>query len=96
MRSYSEPQSTGNLLRIPVSGGIASVLRSIWPVRLGGQCKWEISSRIQDGKVLVSAGLKDRNGCTLRVVRRASKTVSPTLTLIQDGKVKTEQKMEFG
>jgi len=66
------------------------------PVHLGGECKWEISSRIRDSKSLVSAGLKDRNGCTLRVVRRASETVSPTLTLIQDGKVKTEQKMEFG
>jgi len=66
------------------------------PVHLGGECKWEISSRIRNSKSLVSAGLKDRNGCTLRVVRRASETVSPTLILIQDGKVKTEQKMEFG
>jgi hypothetical protein len=66
------------------------------PVLLGGQCKWEISSRIRDGKSLVSAGLKDRNGCTLRIVRRASQTVSPTLTLIKDGKVETEEKMKFG
>jgi len=66
------------------------------PVHLGGECKWEISSRIRDGKSLVSAGLKDRNGCTLRIVRRAGKTVSPTLSLIKDGKVETEQKMKFG
>ena len=66
------------------------------PVHLGGECKWEISSQIRDSKSLVSAGLKDRNGCTLRVVRRAGQTVSPTLTLIKDGKVEMEQKMKFG
>jgi len=66
------------------------------PVLLGGQCKWEISSRIRDGKSLVSAGLKDINGCTLRIVSQEGKTVSPTLTLIKDGKVETEDKMQFG
>lgn len=66
------------------------------PVRLGGACKWKISGRSKDGKVLVSAGLKDSNGCTLRTVRRESKAVSPTLTLAQGGKVEAEQKMEFG
>jgi hypothetical protein len=66
------------------------------PVRLGGQCHWEISSGTRDGKAMVSAGLKDGNGCTLRSVRRASKRISPVLTLIQDGKVRTEEKMKFG
>ena len=66
------------------------------PVLLGGKCKWEISSRIRDGKSLVSADLKDRNGCTLGIVRQQGKTVSPTLTLIKDGKVETEEKMKFG
>jgi hypothetical protein len=66
------------------------------PVRLGGRCKWEISSRTQDGKPMISAGLKDENGCTLRIVRRAGETISPTLTLIQDGQVKAEEKMKFG
>ena len=66
------------------------------PVLLGGECKWEISSLIKNGNSVVSAGLKDRNGCTLRIVRRAGQTVSPTLTLIKDGKVKTEEKMKFG
>ncbi len=66
------------------------------PVRLGDECKWEISPRTRDGKAMVSAGLKDRNGCTLRIVGRASERVSPTLTLIQDGKVRTEEKMKFG
>ncbi len=66
------------------------------PVLLGGQCKWEISSRIQNSKSLVSAGLKDINGCTLRIVSQSGKTVSPTLTLIKDGKIETEEKMKFG
>jgi hypothetical protein len=66
------------------------------PVRLGGPCKWEINSQTRDGKQLVSAGLKDENGCTLRIVRKAGQTISPTLTVMQDGKVKAEEKMQFG
>jgi hypothetical protein len=66
------------------------------PVRLGGPCKWEISSQTRDGKQLISAGLKDENGCTLRIVRKAGQTISPTLTMIQGGKVKMEEKMQFG
>ena len=66
------------------------------PVRLGGLCNWQISSGTKDGRAMVSAGLKDINGCTLRTVRRAGNRISPTLTLIQDGKVRTEEKMKFG
>jgi len=55
-----------------------------------------IKGRIKNSKSLVSAGLKDINGCTLRIVRQAGKTVSPTLTIIKDGKIKTEEKMKFG
>ena len=66
------------------------------PVLLGGECRWQISSRIRDGKSLISAGLKDINGCTLRSLRRNGQMVSPVLTLIKDGKVETEEKMKFG
>ena len=66
------------------------------PVRLAGPCKWQISARTRNGKPTVSAALKDENGCTLRIVRRGGKTISPTLTLIQGGKVKAEEKMTFG
>ena len=66
------------------------------PVLLGGECKWDISSRNQEGKSLISAGLKDRNGCTLRSVRRNSQMVSPILSLIKDDKVEAEEKMKFG
>jgi hypothetical protein len=66
------------------------------PVVLGGECKWQISSRTQEGKSLISAGLKDRNGCTLRLVRRNGQMVSPTLSLLKDGKVEAEEKMKFG
>jgi hypothetical protein len=66
------------------------------PVRLGGRCQWEISARTRDGKPMVSAGLKDINGCTLRIVRQAGRTISPTLTLIQAGRIKAEKEMTFG
>ncbi len=66
------------------------------PVRLGGQCKWKISSGTKDGKAMVSAGLKDGNGSTLRIVRRGREMPSPRLTLIQNGKVRAEEKMKFG
>ena len=66
------------------------------PVRLAGQCKWQISSTTRDGKAMVSAGLKDENGCTLRLVRLSGKILSPRLSLLQDGKVKAEKDMEFG
>ena len=66
------------------------------PIRLVGQCHWEINSRTRRGKPTISAGLKDENGCTLRIVRRAGRTVSPKLSLIQDGKTKAEEDMRFG
>jgi hypothetical protein len=66
------------------------------PVRLGGECKWEISSRIQKAKMMVSAGLKDNNGCTLRSVNGPKKGLSPMLALVKDGTVIKQKKMEFG
>ncbi len=81
--------------KMKLFSSVADALKGT-PVLLGGQCKWEISFRIRGGKSLISAGLKDRNGCTLRIVRQEGKTVSPTLTLIKDNKVKTEEKMKFG
>lgn len=66
------------------------------PVRLGGQCKWKISSGTKDGTAMVSAGLKDGNGCTLRILSGAGDRISPRLTLIQNGKVRAEEKMKFG
>jgi hypothetical protein len=66
------------------------------PVRLAGPCKWQISSKRKSGKAVVSAGLKDENGCTLRSVRNSRSTRSPRLSLIKDGKVKAEERMKFG
>jgi hypothetical protein len=66
------------------------------PVRLGGQCKWLINSGMKDGKPVISAGLKDENGCTLRILRGAGDRKSPSLTLIHNGKVRAEEKMKFG
>ncbi|MBN2316767.1 MAG: hypothetical protein JXM79_22760 [Sedimentisphaerales bacterium] len=66
------------------------------PVRLAGPCKWEITARIRNGNPMISAGLKDENGCTLRIVRKGGRTLSPKLTLIQNGQVKAEKTMTFG
>ncbi len=66
------------------------------PVRLGGQCQWNISSGLKKGKPVISAGLKDENGCTLRILTGAGERKSPKLTLIRDGKVRAEEKMKFG
>ena len=66
------------------------------PVRLGGTCKWEISSGIREKDALVSAGLKDENGSTLRIVNGATGDPSPQLTLIKDGKTVAQEKMSFG
>jgi len=45
---------------------------------------------------MVSAGLKDGNGCTLRWVMLSGRRLSPRLTLVRDGKVETEKYLEFG
>jgi len=66
------------------------------PVRLAGPCKWQIESKRQSGKAVVSAGLKDENGCTLRSVRQARGRPSPKLTLVKGGKVELEEDMKFG
>ena len=66
------------------------------PVRLGGQCQWNISSGMKSGKPVISAGLKDGNGCTLRILSGAGDRKSPKLTLIRDGKVRAEENMKFG
>jgi hypothetical protein len=66
------------------------------PVRLAGTCKWDISAKRSKGKAMVSAGLKDENGCTLRLLRRSGKTLSPRLSLIKDGKTILEESMKFG
>jgi hypothetical protein len=66
------------------------------PVRLGGPCKWEITSTRREGQAMVSAGVKDENGCTLRVLSQSGEDLAPRLSLIKDGKVAAEQAMEFG
>ncbi len=66
------------------------------PVRLGGQCQWNISSGLKNGNQVISAGLKDGNGCTLRILSGAGDRKSPKLTLIRDGKVRAEENMKFG
>lgn len=66
------------------------------PIRLAGPCKWQIESKSKSGKAMVSAGLKDENGCTLRSVRKARERPSPRLILVKNGKVELEEDMKFG
>ena len=81
--------------RMRLSASMAEA-REASPVRLGGPCQWDIQSNRRNGKAQVSAGLKDENGCTLRYVRQSNRMQSPSLSLIKDGKVVTEEAMEFG
>ncbi len=81
--------------KMKLSSSVAEALTGT-PVRLGGQCKWQISSARKSGKAMVSAGLKDENGCTLRLVRRSGRTLSPRLSLLKDGTVELEENMKFG
>ena len=66
------------------------------PIHLISQCQWDISTRTQRDDAVISAGLKDKNGCTLRVVRNSGQTISPKLTLTKDDKVVMKEKMKFG
>lgn len=67
------------------------------PVQLAGDYRWEISASVSEGKTVVAAGLKDQNGCTLRMVRGADKERVPMLALSQNGAIsKKPEKMEFG
>lgn len=63
---------------------------------LAGNCKWDISSRTQGNAVIVSAGLKDANGCTLRILSGPTGQLAPKLSLLRDGEVVQEEKMTFG
>ena len=65
------------------------------PVRLGGEYKWEIGLRNQDGEVSVTATLKDDNGCTLATVFGPNGNRYPTLTLIKDARVAEEGRMNY-
>jgi hypothetical protein len=66
------------------------------PVRLGGGCKFAISSYVEKGKLMIAAGVKDDNGCNLRTLQCSKKALSPLLILSQNGNVVLRQKMEFG
>lgn len=66
------------------------------PIRLAGPCKWLINSGRKSGKAVVSAGLKDENGCTLRILRGVGVSPVPRLSLVKDGKVELDENMKFG
>jgi hypothetical protein len=66
------------------------------PILLAGGCKWEVASRTENERIVVSAGLKDENGCTLRILSGPHGNPVPALTLTKDDQKIFEQKMAFG
>ncbi len=55
------------------------------PIRMGPPFTFKIGTRTEGRQGLVSVGLMDMNGCTLRLARQDGQVVSPTLKLFQDG-----------
>jgi hypothetical protein len=66
------------------------------PVYLGGKCTWNVTTKPRGKMTVVSAGLKDPNGSTLRMVTGPGGNLSPRLRLSRDGGTVSSTKMEFG
>ena len=82
--------------QLELSSSAAEALKNK-PVMLGGKCKWDINTRPKNNDTIISVGLKDENGCTLRTLQgRIQKELSPVLTLVKDNKVIKKKKMTFG
>jgi len=68
------------------------------PIRIGSKCDWEITAQQNGENVALSVGLKDANGCTLRIVRSSAGEPAPTITVLdKSGKALVkDQKLGFG
>jgi hypothetical protein len=76
--------------------GSASEALKDKPTVLGGKWAWEIETRSERGKVVVSAALNDDSGNRLSDLSAPEGRLSPILTLFKDRQKAFEQKMEFG
>ncbi|MCY2953788.1 MAG: hypothetical protein NTU53_17700 [Planctomycetota bacterium] len=68
------------------------------PIKIAGKCDWSVTAK-QDGEnAVVSVGLKDANGCTLRTASSPAGDVAPTLTLLDKAgkEIVKDKKLEFG
>jgi hypothetical protein len=82
--------------KIVFASSAAEALKST-PVWVGAGCKWTLTSQVSEGKMHISATLKDDSGCTARLIGHGpGKEISPTLTLSQSGAVILKKTMEFG
>jgi hypothetical protein len=66
------------------------------PIRLGPPFEFQTGTRTRGREGLITVGLKDSNGCTLRLARRDKAIVSPALTLSQDGNEVLQTQASYG
>ncbi len=66
------------------------------PIRLGPPFHFKTGTRTRGRQGLVTVGLKDANGCTLRLARTNGKTVQPTLKLLSEGSEVLQTQASYG
>jgi hypothetical protein len=66
------------------------------PLRMGPPFHFETTTSTQGTKGLVNIGLKDANGCTMRLARLDKGEVRPQVRLIQNGEQRFEEHAAYG
>ena len=66
------------------------------PIRLGPPFHFKMGTRTRGRQGLVTVGLKDANGCTLRLARTNGKIVQPTLKLLSEGSEVLQTQASYG
>jgi hypothetical protein len=65
-------------------------------IRLGPPFRFDVKASTRGPDALVTVGLKDANGCTLRMLRAGKATRSPAFVLANDGGQVFEEDLSFG
>jgi len=66
------------------------------PIRLGPPFHFQTGTRTRGRQALVNIGLKDANGCTLRLARKDGRQVQPTLKLLMDAEEVFQTAASYG
>ncbi len=66
------------------------------PIRMGPPFHFDTGSRTRGREGLVTVGLKDANGCTLRLARKNGQIVQPTLKLLTGGSEVAQAQASYG
>jgi hypothetical protein len=66
------------------------------PIKMGPPFHFETGTRTRGREGLVTIGLKDANGCTLRLARKDGKQVAPQIKLMQDGEEVYQTQASYG